>query len=90
MGGMTRQLARERAKNAYRRFCESWTIERSYRQHMIKEGRKDVKDLPRRPTFREWMIIVAKKESAMSATPEAVQEFREEGAKEEDLEWKES
>ena len=82
-----RTAKRNAAKVAYRKLAESWRKEKAYQAWATKNGI----DLPpgstklgRKPTFNQWLHAV-KKQSAFTASPETIQDYKEEV----NLDWEE-
>lgn len=87
--GLSRQLERNQAKAAYKKFSSAWTKERLYQAAEIAAGRELPKNTPRlgrKPTFQMWLKMVKTAEARQKATPAEVQDFQDENM---DLSWDE-
>lgn len=77
------------AKTMYKKFAAAWRTEKAQQLTIMATGAelpKGTTKLGRRPTFNMWFKMVKSAEARRTATPEEVQDFKDESI---DLSWDE-
>lgn len=88
MSGFARAVKRQQIIANYKKFAEAWRKEKAYQKYVLDSGQQLPKTTPKlgkRPRFKQWLEMVKTHQAQREATPEQVQEFKDET----DLSWDE-
>lgn len=86
--GLSRSIIRNKAKTEYKKFVDAWNKEKAYQAWMKTTGQELPSGTPLlrlRPTFAQWSKLVKTSQARQTATPEDVQDFKDDV----DLNWEE-